>query len=137
MNALMPKHRLPIGARDRMRAAPSDVFAKRILEPIFEFNCRHNFYPLIDAHRAWLAMLTERQIVPAKAAAAILRALGEIEKAGPDSMRPFDPAVEFFYLHMERALVQRVAGGEAVVGNLNLGRTRPEPLARMVVREAI
>src|SRR5205823_12885312 len=73
----------------------------------------------------------------AKAAAAILCGLDEIEKAGPDSMRPFDGAVEFFYLHMERALVQRVAGGEAVVGNLNLGRTRPEPLARMVVREAI
>src|SRR5205823_3521831 len=45
--------------------------------------------------------------------------------------------VEFFYLHMERALVARVAGGEAVVGNLNLGRTRPEPLHRMVVREAL
>ena len=36
----------------------------------------------------------------------------------------FGTAVEFFYLHMERALMQRVQGGEAVVGNLNLGRTR-------------
>src|SRR5688572_24704791 len=125
------------GARDRMRASANPVFAKQILEPLFELNCRLFFHPLIAAHRAWLIMLAERNIVAREAAAAILRGLDEIEKAGPDSMRPFDPAVEFFYLHMERALVQRVAGGEAVVGNLNLGRTRPEPLARMVIRESI
>src|SRR5439155_15144793 len=67
----------------------------------------------------------------------ILRALDEIEAAGPNALRPFDPAVEFYYLHMERALVARVAGGEAVVGNLNLGRTRPEPLNRMIMRQAL
>jgi argininosuccinate lyase len=125
------------GARDRMRAAADPVFAKNILEPIFEFNCRWNFYPLIDAHRAWLTMLAEKSIVPRETAAAILRGLDDIERAGPDSLRPFDGAVEFYYLHMERALVSRVPGGEAVVGNLNLGRTRPEPLARMVVREEL
>jgi argininosuccinate lyase len=125
------------GARDRMRAEPNPVYARAILEPLFEFNCRHFFRPLIDAHRAWLTMLAERSIVPRDRAAAILRGLDDIERAGPDSMRPFDPAVEYFYLHMERALVQRVAGGEAVVGNLNLGRTRPEPLARMVIRDSI
>ena len=125
------------GARDRMRASANPIFAKQILEPLFELNCRYFFRPLIDAHRAWLIMLAERQIVARDAAAAILRGLDEIEKSGPDSMRPFDAAVEFYYLHMERALVQRVPGGEAVVGNLNLGRTRPEPLARMVIRDAL
>jgi argininosuccinate lyase len=125
------------GARDRMRAEANPVFAERILRPIFEFNCRHNFRPLIEAHRAWLAMLVERNIVAREPAAKILRALDDIEKAGPDSMRPFDAGVEFFYLHMERAIVSRVPGGEAAAGNLNLGRTRPEPLARMVVRDAL
>ncbi len=125
------------GARDRFRAEPNPIFAERILRPIFEFNCEHNFRPLIEAHRAWLTMLVERNIVPRDSAAKILRALDEIEKAGPDSMRPFDRAVEFFYLHMERAIVSRVPGGEPAVGNLNLGRTRPEPLARMVVRDAL
>src|SRR4051794_10168419 len=113
------------GARDRMRAEPNPVFAERILRPIFEFNCRHNFQPLIEAHRAWLTMLVERSLVPRDRAGKILAALETIEKTGPDSMRPFDAAVEFFYLHMERAIVSRVTGGEAVVGNLNLGRTRP------------
>jgi len=125
------------GARDRMRAEPNPVYADKILRPLFEFNCRHFFGPLIEAHRAWLTMLAERGIVARDRAASVLVALDDIERTGADSMRPFDPAVEFFYLHMERALVQRVADGEAVVGNLNLGRTRPEPLARMVIRDAI
>src|SRR5690349_10430681 len=125
------------GARDRMRAEANPVFAERILRPIFEFNSQHNFRPLIEAHRAWLAMLVERNIVERESAAKIFRALDDIEKAGPDSMRPFDAGVEFYYLHMERAIVSRVPGGEAAVGNLNLGRTRPEPLARMVVRDAL
>ena len=125
-------------ARDRMRTAAHPVFAERILEPIFEFGCRYHFRPLIDAHRAWLVMLAERGIVPAdRVAAPILRALDELQAAGADALRPFDPAVEFYYLHMERALIARVEGGEAVVGNLNLGRTRPEPLNRMVMREAL
>lgn len=125
------------GARDRMRAAPNAVFAQGILEPIFEFNCRHNFSPLIDAHRAWLTMLAECKVVRRDSAAAILRGLDEVEREGPDAMRPFDAAVEYFYLHMERALVRRVPGGEGAVGNLNLGRTRPEPLHRLVMRDAI
>src|SRR5437773_12521093 len=97
----------PTGARDRMRAEPNAVYAKQILEPIFEFNCRYNFFPLIDAHRAWLIMLVERQLVPRDHAAAIFKALDDLERAGPDSLRPFDAAVEFYYLHMERALVAR------------------------------
>ncbi len=125
------------GARDRMRASAHPAFAKNILEPLFELNARLFFHPLIASHRAWLTMLAEEKIVPKDRAAQILRGLDALEKDGPDSVRPFDPAVEFYYLHMERALVQRVPGGEAAVGNLNLGRTRPEPLARMVVRDAL
>lgn len=125
------------GARDRFRESANAVYARQILEPIFEYNTRYNFYPLIDAHRAWLTMLAEEKIVPAKTAAPILRALDDIEKQGPDACRPFDASVEFYYLHMERALVQRIKGGEEAAGNLNLGRTRPEPLARMVMRNAL
>ncbi|MDA8108839.1 MAG: argininosuccinate lyase [Betaproteobacteria bacterium] len=128
---------LPKGARDRMRAEANAVFARHILEPIFEINCRLYFRPLIAAHRAWLLMLAERGIVSRAHAVAILRGLEAIEQAGPDAARPFDPALDYYYLHIERALVQCVPGGESVVGNLNLGRTRPEPLARMVVRESL
>lgn len=79
-------------------------------------------------------MLAERGIIGRAKAAAILLGLDTVEARGPDAVRPFDPAVEYYYLHMERVLVACVPSGEAIVGDLNLGRTRPEPLSRMVVR---
>lgn len=120
-----------------MRASAHPTFAEQILSPIFEFNCRQFFAPLLAAHRAWLAMLVECGIVGTGPAKLIFKGLEELEASGPDAVRPFDPAIEYYYLHMERALVALVPGGEAVVGDLNLGRTRPEPLARMVVREKL
>jgi len=137
MTRNLPGIPLPKGARDRMREEPNAVFGDRILSPIFEFNCRHNFRPLLQAHRAWLAMMTEQGEIPEADSRKLLRALQVIEDQGPDAMRPFDRAVEYFYLHMERALVGVVEEGESVVGNLNIGRTRPEPLARIVVRDAL
>jgi len=125
------------GARDRMKVPPDATFARHILEPIYEINARHYFHRLIAAHRAWLVMLAERRIVDRAHAARILAALGEIEREGPDAARPFDASLDYYYLHIERALVARVEGGESVVGNLNLGRTRPEPLARMVLRDGL
>src|SRR5690242_13611595 len=89
---MTPPNDQPQGARDRMRASAHPAFAANILEPIFEFGARHHFQPLIDAHRAWLIMLAERNIVPRDHAAQILRALDELEQLGPDSVRPFDPA---------------------------------------------
>ena len=134
MDALAAEQLTHTGARDRMRASAHVTFADNILSPIFEFNCANYFAPLLAAHRAWLTMLAECRIVDRAKARAILRGLDAVEAAGPDCVRPFDPAVEYYYLHLERALVSRVAGGEAIVGDLNLGRTRPEPLSRMVVR---
>ncbi|HUJ00011.1 MAG TPA: argininosuccinate lyase [Usitatibacter sp.] len=125
------------GARDRMKVPPDATFARHILEPIFEINARHYFHRLIAAHRAWLVMLAERGIVERSHASLILAALREIEREGPDAARPFDASLDYYYLHIERALVARVPGGESVVGNLNLGRTRPEPLARMVLRDGL
>lgn len=125
------------GARDRMRVAPDATFARHILEPVFEVSASHYFDRLIAAHRAWIVMLAERGIVEKAQASAILAALAEIEQEGPDAARPFDASLDYYYLHVERALVARVPGGESIVGNLNLGRTRPEPLARMVLRDAL
>ncbi len=125
------------GARDRMRVPPDATFSRHILEPIFEINAQYYFFRLIAAHRAWIVMLSERGIVEKAQASQILKGLAEIEREGPDAARPFDASLDYYYLHIERALVARVPGGEAVVGNLNLGRTRPEPLARMVLRDAL
>jgi argininosuccinate lyase len=50
-------------------------------------------------------------------------------------MGEFDPQVEYFYSTMERYLI--VHAGENIAGEINIGRTRPEPLARMVMRERL
>lgn len=128
---------LPKGARDRFREDINPVFAERILKPIFDFNNRHHFFPLLTAHRAWLIGLTESGSVEAATACKILDAIDRLESDGPEGVCPFDPTIDYYYLHVERALVQRLDEGEAVAGNLNLGRTRPEPLARMVLRSAL
>lgn len=135
--AAAPGDNMPKGARDRFREEPNPVFAERILAPIFEFNCRHNFPPLISAHRAWLIALHESGHLDKKTVSNIMGAIKSVEAEGIDAVRPFDPAIEYFYLHVERALVERVDDGEAAIGNLNLGRTRPEPLSRMVLRDCV
>jgi argininosuccinate lyase len=50
-------------------------------------------------------------------------------------MGPFNPAYEYFYSTMEQHLT--ATAGEQVAGEINIGRTRPEPLARMVARERL
>ncbi|MFQ5895445.1 MAG: argininosuccinate lyase [Nitrospinota bacterium] len=118
--------------RDRLAAAPSEIFNKTILRPLFAFKRRHWFYPLMTTHKAWTVVLYEAGVIDRSDAARLLAALSELEAAGPDALGEFNPAFEYFYLHAERALSQKL--GEDVVGNLNLGRTRPEPLSRMVTR---
>ncbi len=127
----------PTGARDRMDGSLHPVFSARILEPNFEFNCRHYFAPLIAAHRAWIIMLMECGLVDRRKAAGILAGLDRLEAAGVEAIRPFDPAAEYFYMHVEKALNPLVPGGETTAGDLNLGRTRPEPLSRMALRAVL
>ena len=68
-------------------------------------------------------------------AAGLLDAIRQLEADGRDGMGEFDPQVEYFYSTMERYLIQRV--GETVAGDINIGRTRPEPLVRIVMRERL
>src|SRR6185437_318609 len=68
-----PAQLIPSGARDRMRAPAHPIFAEQILSPIFEFNCRNFFAPLLAAHRAWLTMLVECGIVKREPAKAIFK----------------------------------------------------------------
>src|SRR5665213_4105646 len=91
MNTSVPALATPSGARDRMRASAHPVFAEHILSPIFEFNCRHYFGPLLAAHRAWLTMLVECGIVARRQAISILRGLDDLEAAGQTLFGPSTP----------------------------------------------
>jgi argininosuccinate lyase len=122
-------------SRERLEAPPGQVYAETVLEPGYRFMLEHYFHPLVETNRAWVAMLRERGIVPEASAATLLEAVDELGRLGPSALGDFDPRYEYFYSHMERWLIERV--GEEVAGEINIGRTRPEPLTRMVLRERL
>jgi argininosuccinate lyase len=111
------------------------VYAETVLEPGYRFMLEHYFGPLVETNLAWVAMLVEQGIVPEPAGARLLEALADLEAEGPQALGAFDPRYEYFYSHMEQWLIERV--GEEVAGEINIGRTRPEPLTRMVLRERL
>ncbi|MQB00146.1 MAG: argininosuccinate lyase [Actinobacteria bacterium] len=121
--------------RERMSVAPSPLFHDTILRQFFEFKQRFWFAPLVATHRAWAVCLYEAGLIDREDARKIRQALDELETTGPSAAEPYDLNFEYFYLHVERFLSERI--GEEVVGNLNLGRTRPEPLTRMALRNLI
>ena len=135
-----PSKSTPAPAAARAIAWPrhaNPVFAKNILQPLFELNARLFFHPLIAAHRAWLTMLAEEKIVPAKKAAPILRGLDRLEKDGPDSVLPFDPAVEFYYLHMELRAHSARSPAEKPPSATSTSDAPAPSRWRMVVRDAL
>jgi argininosuccinate lyase len=122
-------------SRERLEAPPGEVYTETILAPGYAFMLEHYFYPLVETNKAWTVMLAQTGIVDGSNAAALLQAIFELEAEGPAGMGPFDPNYEYFYSHMERYLTNKA--GEEVAGEINIGRTRPEPLTRMVVRERL
>lgn len=122
-------------SRERLEAPPGAVYTDTILRPGYEFMLEHYFYPLVETNKAWAVMLVGKGIVGGESGAGLLRAVLDLEAAGPEAMGEFDPRYEYFYSHMEHYLIEHA--GEVVAGEINIGRTRPEPLARMVVRERL
>lgn len=122
-------------SRERLDAAPGEVYTETIQKPTYNFKREHYFYPLIETNKAWTVMLIEMGIISEDAGARLLDAIADLEKEGPDVLGEYNPNLEYFYSHMEYQLNERV--GEDIAGNINIGRTRPEPLARMVERERL
>lgn len=119
-------------SRERMSASPGHIYTSTILEPSYEFMLANYFYPLVETNKAWILMLAEADIVRPQTASRVLEVLYGMEKQGPDALGGFDSRLEYFYSHMEHVLIERV--GEDAAGEINVGRTRPEPLARMAAR---
>ena len=119
-------------SRERLEAPPGAVYTETVLEPGYRFMVEHYFWPLVETNKAWALMLLETGIVADESGARLLDAILAVEQAGPSAMGDFDPRYEYFYSHMERRLIEHA--GEEVAGEINIGRTRPEPLTRMVLR---
>src|SRR5215218_4468859 len=92
----------------------------------------HYFYPLVETNKAWTVMLVEAGIIGGDVGASLLEAIKGLEAEGPEAMGEFNPRYEYFYSHVEHYLIEHA--GEEVAGEINIGRTRPEPLARMALR---
>ena len=122
-------------SRERLEAPPGEVYAETVLAPGYYFMLEHYFAPLVEVNRAWTVMLVETGIIERATGGRLLGACAELAEAGPESLGQFNPAHEYFYSHMEHWLNERV--GEEVAGEMNIGRTRPEPLTRMATRERL
>lgn len=122
-------------SRERLAGNPGEIYTRTVLKPSYDFMLSQYFDGLIQTNKAWTVMLVEQEIISAATATGLLDAIGELEAEGPAGMGEFDPQVEYFYSTMERFLIGKV--GEAVAGDINIGRTRPEPLVRMVMRERL
>ncbi len=103
--------------------------------PQFEEHLIFFFHPLLKTHLAWITMLAEQNIVPRDSAAAVCRSILELQKKDPEILRPFIPEYGDVYVHVEKYLEGQI--GNEHVGHLALARTRPEPIARMVLREKL
>lgn len=119
--------------RERLESAPGEVYTETVQKPNFDFKRDHFYGHLIHTNKAWIVMLREVEIIDAEATSTILNVLRDLEAEGPDALGSYDSRLEEFYSHMEYQLNERI--GEQVAGNINIGRTRPEPLARMETRD--
>ncbi len=122
-------------SRHRLAEAPGEIYTNTILEPSYQFMLAHYFTELLDANRAWITMLCEQGVVEPDKGAAVIEGLRRMADEGSASFAEFNPDYEYFYSHLEQRLTDYV-GAEAA-GEINIARTRPEPLTRMAVRTRI
>jgi len=111
------------------------VYTRTVLEPSFRFMLEHYFDALVETNRAWVVMLAETGIVRAEHVDRLLAGLVRMAEEGREAFEEFNPAHEYFYSHLEHRLAE-YAGPDAA-GQINLARTRPEPLTRMALRGRI
>jgi argininosuccinate lyase len=119
---------------ERVKVPHDPLYVEYIDRERYIEELQYQFYTLIDTHRAWLVMLVDRSIVPARDAAVVLKGLEELKSKGPGALE-YRPGYHDVYTHLERWLIDRV--GREPVAHLSLARTRPEPLMRMYFRERI
>jgi argininosuccinate lyase len=119
---------------ERVKVPHDPLYVEYVDRGKFLEDIEYQFYTLIDTHRAWLAMLVEKRIVPGGEAAKVLIALDKLRGLGPEVIE-YHPGFHDLYTHMEQWLINEA--GKEVVAHLSLARTRPEPLMRMHFREQI
>jgi len=85
------------------------------------------------SEKAWIVMLADKGIIPAADSAKILQAILEYEKSNPEeNSGSYLPSDSFSIWSLEKTLSGKL--GADLAGNLNIGKTLPEPVARIKIR---
>jgi len=101
---------------------PAPVYRETVLAPLFETVKRHHWRQQMRINRASAIMLAARSLLGRDEAAAILRALDDIEAATDVAALPYTGEHEDFFFLVEAELTRRLGVGTA--GKLHMGRSR-------------
>ncbi len=118
------------------RSFPGATYREVILEPAYD-NARRNLLPaMLAANKAHLIMLKERDLIPARDANAVMRAIAGLDMARLQASS-YTGEFEDLFFHVESLITE--SAGEAA-GNLHLARSRNDlgvAMYRMVLRDKL
>lgn len=113
---------------------PHPLYEKYVLKPFFEDAKQYYYEPMLAANRAHAVMLFRCGVITRENAAALLKALAQVDAAGLDELA-YRSGVEDLFFAVENRLIE-LAGGE-YGGNLQLARSRNDlgyALTRLALR---
>lgn len=119
----------------RLASGPGGSYLEYVQAPRFAADRIEKFGAILFTHQAWTLLLGEQGIMSRADALAVHRGLDKLESSGEAALGEYQPHLEDLYMHVERYLAS--AAGADVVGQINYGRTRPEPFNRLVGREKL
>ncbi|MBE3593392.1 MAG: argininosuccinate lyase [Thermoanaerobacter sp.] len=115
---------------------PGKKYVKAVLEPTYDVAKRYLIGPMLNINKAHLVMLKEKGIISSKDAAAIARAVEEIDIEAI-SRSSYDEKYEDLFFVVEGIIIEKA--GQAG-GNLHIARSRNDmgvTMYRMVIRELL
>ena len=115
---------------------PHPLYEEYVLKPFFQDAKKYYYHPMMAANRAQAVMLCRCSIITQANAAALLKALAQVDAAGLDALN-YQSGVEDLFFAVENRLIE-LAGAE-YGGNLQLARSRNDlgyALTRLALRPA-
>lgn len=107
--------------RDRLESDPADAIQRYMYGPRIFGDLERDFAAIQQVNRAHVVMLAETRIIARDAAAALLRALDDLDRDGAAAL-PISTALEDLHLNLETELVRRL--GPEIGGQVHTARSR-------------
>lgn len=123
--------------RERLKAKPSDVVCKYLLEPAIIEDSRRSFINMIQLNLAHVLMLGKQGIIEKEEARKLLVSLIALQDQGQEAFK-LDPLLEDYYFNIEHYIISKV--GMDTGGKIHTGRSRNDlhsTISRMNVRDVM